>query len=449
LKRFRFHYSWHTLFGDLSGGIIAALIALPYGLAMASMMGLPPVLGLVTSLTTAPITALLGRNPVLIGGTASATVPFIATAVREQGVGGAAKVCMAASVFLLIFCVLRLGRHIQKVPQPVVTGFSCGIGATMFLSQLGVMLGVKAVVDRTSNNMVYQTWQVLSQAGHLQPSALVISVLVIGVALLSTAFFPKAPAPLIGVVVAVVIAGGLGLHQKEIGRLPLEIPRFAGFSWTPGDVLHLIPAAFGLAFVSAVNILITSRVVEHFRGRHEHLKRGDADAELGAYGIANVAASIFAAPMSVGIPARSLASVRCGGTTRMSNIFHALFLLAFLALGSNYISHIPIPALAGVTAYIGICLLEWGTWRRLPKMSRLNALAFLCTAIAVLVVNAVIAVGIGCSFYLLRFLYGRLYKQEPHEEPVLNAAGTSRFHAPPGIQSPAAAATPSATSNSK
>lgn len=67
--------------------MVAALIAIPYGLALASTMGLPPVLGLVTSMTTALITALLGRNPVLIGGTASATVPFIAQSVHEQGIG--------------------------------------------------------------------------------------------------------------------------------------------------------------------------------------------------------------------------------------------------------------------------------------------------------------------------------------------------------------------------
>ena len=415
---YKFQYDWRTFAGDLSGGMIAALIALPYGLAMANLMGLPPVLGLVTSVATAPITALLGRNPVLIGGTASATVPFIAQAVRSQGVGGAAKVCMAASVFMLFFCVMRLGRYIQLVPQPVVTGFSCGIGAMMFLSQLGVMLGVKAVVDRTSNNMLYQSWQVLSQASHTQWSAVVISAVVIAIALVCHYRYPKAPAPLIGVLASVAIAGIFGLHQRTVGRLPLEIPKLAGFSWTPTDVLNVIPAAFGLAFVSSVNILITSRVVEHFRGRHKHLKRSDADAELGAYGIANMVAGIFAAPMSVGIPARSLASVRCGGSTRMSNLFHAAFILAFIGLGADYISHIPIPALAGVTAYIGICLLEWSTWRRLLRMRWTDALAFLSTAAAVLVVNAVLAVAIGCSFYLFRYLLGHT-KGQPIEEKQL------------------------------
>src|SRR5712671_5117743 len=103
------HYTLRALVGDCFGGVIAAMIALPYGLAMASLMGLPPVLGIFTSVLTAPIIALLGRNPVLIGGTASATVPFIAAAVRNQGVGGAAKVSMVASVIMMAFCVMRLG----------------------------------------------------------------------------------------------------------------------------------------------------------------------------------------------------------------------------------------------------------------------------------------------------------------------------------------------------
>lgn len=426
MRRLRFRYSWKLLAGDLAGGAIAALIALPYGLAMANMMGLPPVLGLVTSIATAPITAILGRNPVLIGGTASATVPFISQAVHLQGIGGAAKVCIVASVFMLIFSILRLGRHIHLVPQPVVTGFSCGIGAMMFLSQLGVMLGVKTVVDRTSNNILYQSWQVLSHFAETQWSAVVISGIVIVAALLSAHFMPRAPAPLIGILASVLVTLVLGLHQREVGRLPLEIPAFAGFLWKPEDVLGVIPAALGLAFVSSVNILITSRVVEHFRGRHQHLKAADADAELGAYGIANIVAGIFAAPMSVGIPARSLASVRCGGTTRMSNIFHAAFILGCIILGSQYIAHIPIPALAGVTSYIGICLLEWSTWRRLRRMRRVDAAAFLATATAVLVVNAVLAVAIGCSFYLAKYLYLRVYKHVPDAEPAGIAVGSAQ-----------------------
>jgi SulP family sulfate permease len=80
LKFRRLQYSWRALSGDAMGGFVAALIALPYGLALAALMGLPPILGVYTSILTAPILALMGRNPVLIGGVASVTVPFIAAA---------------------------------------------------------------------------------------------------------------------------------------------------------------------------------------------------------------------------------------------------------------------------------------------------------------------------------------------------------------------------------
>jgi len=260
---------------------------------------------------------------------------------------------------------------------------------------------------------------VLENVAQTQWSAVIISGAVILAALAAARFVPKAPAPLIGVIASVTIAAVFSLHQREVGPLPLKIPVFAAFTWSPADVLSVIPEAFGLAFVSSVNILITSRVVEHFRGKHKHLQPSDADTELGAYGIANIFAGIFAAPMSVGIPARSLASVRCGGTTRLSNIFHAAFIFGFLALGSDYISHIPIPALAGVTAYIGICLLEWSTWRRLKRMRRVDAAAFLSTAVAVLLVNSILAVAIGCSFYVFRYLYIRF--QRGRRKPAVAA----------------------------
>lgn len=422
LKRSVKNYSWHQFFGDCFGGMIAALIALPYGLAMASLMGLPPVMGLFTSLLTAPITAILGRNPVLIGGTASATVPFIALAVKSQGIGGAAKVSIVASVFMMAFCVLRLGRHVSKVPQAVVTGFSCGIGAMMVISQLKTILGIATPFDASSSNVIGQLFTVLEHVGDAHRAPLILGVLVILSAFASARWSSKAPAPLIGVGVAVIVSQLFGLHEKEVGSLPLSIPDFAGFAWTPSDVYTVVPSALALALVTSVNLLITSRVVEHFRGRRKHLKTSDADAELGAYGIANVCAGMFGAPMSVGIPARSLANVRCGGTTRISNFMHAIFIFGFISLGGKYVSHIPIPALAGVTAYVGICLLEWGTWHRLPKMRRVDAAAFLSTAFAVLLVNAIAAVAFGCSVYGLHWLYVRFTSQLALQTPSLEVS---------------------------
>jgi SulP family sulfate permease len=406
-------YSWQQLLGDSCGGAIAALIALPYGLAMASLMGLPPVLGVFTSILTAPVTALLGRNPVLIGGTASATVPFIAMAVRSQGLGGAAKVSLVAGVIMMAFCVMRLGRHIARVPHAVVTGFSCGIGAMMLLSQVDIILGVATPLTKSAPSTLAQLGEVFDHLGEWRGAPLFLGVLVMASATLAARWSPRAPAPLVGVAVAVLAARVFNVHEKEIGSLNLGMPDFVGFSWSPHDVWSVLPQGFALAFVTSVNLLITSRVVEHFRGRHRRMKTSDADAEVGAYGIANICAGMFGAPLSVGIPARSLAVVRCGGATRVANIAHAVILLLILRYGSGHIAHIPIPALAGVTAWMGACLLDWSAWKRLPRMARTDAIAFLGTALAVLAVNAVAAVAIGCSVYLARAAWVRLSRPGP------------------------------------
>ena len=395
-------YSWERLAGDCAGGFIAALIALPYGLSMAALMGLPPILGVFTSVISTPFVVLLGRNSLLLGGTASATVPFIASAVRAQGIAGAAKISIVASVFMMCFCIMRLGRQVSKVPITVVAGFSAGIGALMVISQLHVMLGVH---QPASEIPVVQLIYILGQASRIHWLPLALGCTVIAAAYCCARISPRIPAPLVGVAASVLVALLFHSSEPEVGSLHLAIPQFAGFSWTPHDVVNLLPSGLMLAFVASVNLLLTSRTIEHFQGRHKPLLRADSDAEVGAYGIANLAVGIFGAPMSVGIPARSVAAIRCGATTRFANVIHAVFLLLFVRYGSGALAHIPMAALAGVTTYMGISLLDIGTWRRLRKMHLLDAAGFLITVIGVLVSNAVTAVLAGAGVYLVHYAY--------------------------------------------
>jgi MFS superfamily sulfate permease-like transporter len=397
-------YSWERFGGDCAGGFIAALIALPYGLSMAALMGLPPILGVFTSVISTPFVVLLGRNTLLMGGTASATVPFISNAVRAQGIAGAAKIAIVASVFMMCFCIMRLGRQVSRVPLAVVAGFSVGIGALMVISQLPIMLGVH---HSGSEIPVVQLAATISQITQMHWLPFMLSCTVIAAAFICARISHRIPAPLIGVAVSFLLALLLRSHEPEVGSLPLAMPQFAGFSWTSHDVVNLLPSGLMLAFVSSVNLLLTSRTIEHFQGRHKPLLRADCDAEVGAYGIANLAVGIFGAPMSVGIPARSVAAIRCGATTRFANVIHAVLLLIFVRYGSGVLALIPMATLAGVTTYMGISLLDIGTWRRLRKMHLIDAAGFLITIVGVLVSNAVIAVIAGAGIYVLRYAYRR------------------------------------------
>src|SRR5947199_5840000 len=160
---------------------------------MAAVMHLEPIRGVGTSILTAPITAILGRNPVLIGGTASATVPFIAEAVRSQGIGGAAKVSIVASVLMMAFCVLRLGRFASKVPASVVTGFSAGIGAIMVISQLNVILGVAAP---KADNSLAELFSLMGELASGRWAPLLLGGTVMLAAALTMRWAPRLPAPL-------------------------------------------------------------------------------------------------------------------------------------------------------------------------------------------------------------------------------------------------------------
>jgi SulP family sulfate permease len=278
----------------------------------------------------------------------------------------------------------------------------------MIISQLRTIFALPAPAGGWNEAMLGQLLQVVENLFRVHPVPAALGFAVILVATTAVYLLPRSPAPLFGVVAAILLARIFGWHETSVGALPLAIPAFAGFQWAPVDVWAVLPQALGLAFVSSVNLLITSRVVDHFRGRHQHMKQRDADVELGAYGIANLVGGVFGAPTSVGIPARSLANVQCGGSTRISNLLHAALLLVFLTLGMRFIAQIPMAALAGVTAWMGARLLDWSTWRRLRKMRRVDAMAFVITAVLVLVVNAVAAVAIGCSCYVVRNLWLRL-----------------------------------------
>ena len=283
----------------------------------------------------------------------------------------------------------------------------------MLVSQIDIILGVASPLTKSAGSTLSQLAAVADRLGDLRVGPLVLGLTVIVAASVAARWSPRAPAPLIGVLLAILLSRLLGMREQEVGSLPTTVPPFAGFAWNPQDVFTVLPSAFALAFVTSVNILITSRVVEHFRGRHKRMKTSDADGELGAYGIANLCAGMFGAPLSVGIPARSLAVVRCGGTTRLANLLHAGFLLMILYVGAGFVSHIPLPALAGITAWMGLCLLDWSAWRRLPRMSRVDAGAFLITAGCVLAVNAVLAVAIGCAVYGVHGVYARWVRPAP------------------------------------
>src|SRR5260370_24619099 len=142
----------------------------------------------------------------------------------------------------------------------------------MVISQLSNIFGIAWPIDASSSNMIAQFFQVLGRLGEARFPPFILGILVIIGAFAAARVNSKLPAPLIGVLVAFAAGQLFGLTDKEAGKLPLTLPDFAGFSWTSHDVFNVLPSAFALAFVTSVNLLITSPVLAHLRGRHQHLQ---------------------------------------------------------------------------------------------------------------------------------------------------------------------------------
>jgi SulP family sulfate permease len=148
-------------------------------------------------------------------------------------VGGGAKISILAAVFMMVFSFLRLGRYASKVPHSVMAGFSCGIGGMMAISQLHTILGLKSAVDGGAS-MVTVLIDNMQHITEIQWSTTLTAAMVMLVAAVVARFWPRTPAPLFGILAAVLVSNLVGWSSKEIGVLPHAVPPFAGFAGRQG-----------------------------------------------------------------------------------------------------------------------------------------------------------------------------------------------------------------------
>lgn len=152
-------FSWSHWRGDLSGGLTAAVVALPLALAFGNAALGPggAIYGLYGAIVTGFLAALLGGTPAQVSGPTgpmSVTVAGVVGSLAAVGVsrelssGELLPLVMAAVVigglFQILMGALRLGRYITLVPYSVVSGFMTGIGVIILCLQIGPLLGINS-----------------------------------------------------------------------------------------------------------------------------------------------------------------------------------------------------------------------------------------------------------------------------------------------------------------
>ena len=136
------HYSAKDLWSDVGAGLTVGVVALPLAMAFAIASGLPPQVGLFTSIIAGLMISVLGGSKVQIGGPAGAFIVVVYGIVQTSGVQGLIIATLMSGVLLFLMGLLRLGTLIRFIPVAVVIGFTNAIAVLIMLSQVKDFLGL-------------------------------------------------------------------------------------------------------------------------------------------------------------------------------------------------------------------------------------------------------------------------------------------------------------------
>lgn len=391
---------------DIPAGIVVAVVALPLALGFGVTSGAGAASGLVTAIVAGLVAGILGGSKYQISGPTGAMVVVLFPIIAQVGMPGLLAVGICAGMLIIVFGLLRLGRFIEKIPWPVMEGFTLGIALVIALQQLPLIFGVERGEGVQTLGVAAGTLSnVLESDLNAWALGLVVATVAIKIAwsAVQTRWSSLIVIPPSGVAVVLLtlFTWALSAPVATIGRLPLEDLFVINPSWPEISIGTLVYASVVVALLAAVESLLSARVADAM------VKRRDGDLishylpnrELFGQGLATIAASIFGGMPATGAIARTAVNVNSGAKGRTAAVVHALVLLAFVFGLSGIVSHIPTAVLAGV--------LLGASWRIANPKSILENLrttwpsriGYLSTAIAVVAIDLIWGIVIGLIFY--------------------------------------------------
>jgi len=386
------NYSWRLLIGDAVAGVTVALVALPLSIAIAIASGATPRAGLVTAIIGGFLISLLGGSRVQIGGPTGAFIVVVAGVIEQFGFDGLLLATLLAGIILVAAGLVRAGRFIALVPEAVIEGFTVGIALIIAVSQLKDLLGLSAV--HVPADLIHGLPALWAARGGLNLEALALGLVSIAGIAAFRHFLPWFPGSLLVIAAASAAVALLGLPIDTIfsrfGALRAGLPPPSLPHVSIARISELLPSAFVIAFLAAVESLLSAIVADRMiAGRHR------SGAELLAQGAANIVSPLFGGLPATGAIARTATNVRAGGKTPVAGIVHALTILLISVAAASLAGYLAMPALAGLLIVTAWLMSEPGRW---PERMRLRAgdrALFFMTMILTVASNLTIAIAVG------------------------------------------------------
>ncbi len=415
--------------GDIYGGVTAAVVALPLALAFGVASGAGAIAGLYGAIIVGFFAALFGGTPSQVSGpTGPMTVVMTAIIIDyvgkypDTGLAIAFTVVVLGGLIQILMGVLKLGRYINFVPFPVLSGFMSGIGVIIIILQLAPLVG-----HETTKEGILAAFQNLP--GLL--SSPILDATILGVITLVIVWFwpPRLnklfPSQLLALIVgtAIYLLFLKGGDAKILGDIPTGIPAFHMPTFNMDLFADMIKSALVLATLGAIDSLLTSLVADN-KTRSHH----DSDRELIGQGIGNTIAGLFWGLPGAGATMRTVVNIRAGGQTPISGALHSLLLLAIVLGAASLAQYIPHAVLAGILIKVGVDIIDWDYLKRIGRAPRMDLLIMLAVMLITVFVDLITAVGVGvvaASLILVQRLTNLQLEQvnlitEPGEEAPLS-----------------------------
>ena len=418
-------YGRRRFTADVLAGITVGIIAIPLAMALAIASGVAPQYGLYTAIIAGFVIALTGGSRYSVSGPTAAFVVILYPIAQQYGLAGLLLASLMAGGMLVGMALMRIGRFIEYVPQPVTLGFTAGIAVVIATLQVKDLFGLP--IETMPEDFAAKIHLLVSTLPGIHwPSLLVaaVTLLILLWPRLKTPLPPQLPAVVIGSLVAL----GLGLAGQDVetigsrfsyllpdGSLGSGIPPYLpAFEWPwrqPGAdgeplgiswqlVRELLPAAFAIAMLGAIESLLCAVVLDGMSG-----KRHSANSELLGQGIGNLITPFFGGITATAALARSAANYQAGAQSPVASMVHAGVLLLALVALAPLLAYLPMATMAALLLVVAWNMSEAPKALRLVRTApRGDLLVFATCFLLTVVVDMVVAITTGVLLAAVLFV---------------------------------------------
>lgn len=391
---------------DLIAGIVVGIVALPLAIAFGIASGVSPTVGLLTAIIGGFLVSALGGSTVQIGGPTGAFIVIVYNIIQTFGLMGLAVATFMAGIILVAMGIFRLGTIIKFIPYPIVVGFTAGIALTIFSTQVNDFLGL-GLKDIPSEFI--SKWQLyFSSLGQIDWTTTIVGLLSLLIVILTPRISKKLPGALISIVLvtsgcylASIYIPGFSVETigERFGNLSTDIPQPKGFDLNMATINMLLPSAFTIAVLGAIESLLSATVADGVTG-----SRTNSNTELIGQGVANIVVPFFGGIPVTGAIARTMTNISNGGRTPVAGIVHAVVLLLSFLFLMPLINLVPMACLAAVLVVVAYNMSGWRTVAHIFKAPGSDISVLLVTMFLTVIFDLTIAIEMGLLLAMVLFL---------------------------------------------